>query len=252
MHKTVDKSLLILSAFSVDHPSLAFDDVAKRVGMPASTLYRFLHGLLRAGYVVKDAASQTYTLGPAVLRLGRVAEIALDLRALAMPWMDRLWERTGETIYLSVRLGLQRLCLESRERKGGGVILSIRPGETSPLYAGASGKVLLAFQPVDEIDAILREIRLVRVTTRTVTKRAELRRELTAIRERGWAYTEAEYARGSWGLAAPILNANGVASASLTVAGILASDGRTPPLRALTPLLVEATTELSRRLGAAE
>ena len=69
--------------------------------------------------------------------------------------MDRLRDETGETIYLSVRMGASRLCLESREREGRGIKFSIRAGETSPIYAGASGKVLLAYLPEKDAPSIL-------------------------------------------------------------------------------------------------
>jgi IclR family KDG regulon transcriptional repressor len=99
--------------------------------MPLSTIYRFLTGLLKAGYLTKDSSTQTYRLGPTILRLARVAEAGLDFRMLAIPWVEELFKKTGETIYLVVRNDKTWLCLESRMRAGVGIRLLVRPGETA-------------------------------------------------------------------------------------------------------------------------
>lgn len=251
MSKIVDKGLLILSAFTVERPTLSADELARLAGMPASTLYRFLGGLVKTGYVTKDPRTQTYRPGPAVLRLGRIAEKTLDVRALAIPWMDTLSEKTGETVYLTVRLGTSRLCLESRERKGGGIKFSVQPGETIPLYAGSSGKVLLAWMPAADVAEVLSSLKLRRFTPRTVTSKRRILEELAAIRERGYHFTAGEYTPGAWGLAAPVFDAHGAVVATLSLSGVLHPDGRKPPVRELARVLVEAADDISRGLGAA-
>ena len=67
--KTIDKGIFVLSTFTVDRPRLTFDELSKLTQMPSSTLYRFLNGLLRSGYLVKDPSTLNYGLGPGVLRL---------------------------------------------------------------------------------------------------------------------------------------------------------------------------------------
>jgi len=248
MTKTVDKGLQILAAFTVERSSLSLDDLAKSTGMPTSTLYRFLQGLLRSGYVARDAATQQYRLGPAVLRLGRVAELGLDVRSAAIPWMDRLFAETGETIYLSVPFGLERLCVETRQQRRPGVVFSLRQGLTSPLYAGASGTVLLAFLPGAEFNAYLRAVRLERLTSRTVTSRSQLRARLAEIRARGWDHTESEYLPDTWAVAAPVLDAQRRPAASLAIAGVL-RPGRKPPVTDFARRLLEATRSISSKLG---
>jgi DNA-binding IclR family transcriptional regulator len=247
--KVVDKGLQILAAFTVERPALTIDELVTLTGVPVSTLYRFLHALLNAGYVTKARSGTAYVLGPAVLRLGRVAEQGLDVRAQAIPWMERLAEKTGFTVYLGVRLGASRLCLESREVARSGIRFSIRPGEATPLHAGAGGKVLLAFLPAADIKEVLGSVRLRKVTPRTVTSSAQLHRQLAQIREQGYHYSEAEYVRGSWGLAAPILDAHGVAVASLSLAGVLSGPASRPEVGSLARMLLEATRDISAGLG---
>ena len=249
MSKIADKVLLIFSTFTLDRPRLRLDEIAQKSGIPGSTLYRFLQVLLKDGYLVKDSPDQTYRLGPALLLLGRVAEVALDVRTFAIPWMDWLLEKTGgHPISVWVKFNMSRLCLESCERKGGGIKFSAHPGEIRPLYAGAAGKVLLAYMRESEVKAILQKVRLDRITPRTVTDPKRLLKQLANIRVHGYAYSEGEYVPGAFTISAPLLNIYGAAEACLSISGVLKGKHK-PPVDDLLRNLLEATHNISEKLG---
>ena len=248
MSKIVSKALDILSTFSVDHPSLRSDELARIGKIPLSTIYRFLNSLIKAGYLTKDPSTLAYRLGPAILRLARVAEAGLDFRMLAIPWMEELYTRNGETIYLVVRSDDSWLCLESRMRAGVGIRLLVRPGEIAPIHVGCPGKVLLAFLGDIEINDILNRIQHGKITPcLTIADRQKLLKQLSDIRARGCHYSQGEYVPGAWGLGAPILNAHGMAEAAIVISGVL--QGGKPPIDELTEQLLEATWNISGKLG---
>ena len=247
MSKTISKALDILSAFSVDRPSLKPEELAKISKIPLSTIYRLLNGLLTAGYLTKDSSTQAYALGTTILRLARIAEAGLDFRRLAIPWIDELFKKTGETIYLVTRNGDSWICLESRMRAGMGIRLLVRPGEKAPIYAGCPGKVLLAFLGDSEIEDLLHKMQLVKITRRTVADRRQLLKQLADIRARGYHYSQGEYVPGAWGLGAPILNDQGTAAAAIVISGVL-QEGK-PPIAKLAGQVIEATQDISRKLG---
>jgi len=248
MSKIVIKTLDILSTFSVDHPSLRSDELASLAKIPLSTIYRFLNSLIKAGYLTKDPSTLAYRLGPAILRLARVAEAGLDFRMLAIPWMEELYKRNRETIYLVVRSGDSWLCLESRMRAGVGIRLLVRVGETAPIHLGCPGKVLLAFLGDRKINDILNRIQLRKTPPfLTIVDRKKLLRQLSDIRARGWHYSQGEYVPGAWGLGAPILNAKGIAEAAIVISGVLQESK--PPIGELTEQLLEATYNISKKLG---
>jgi DNA-binding IclR family transcriptional regulator len=248
MSKIVIKMLDILSTFSVDHPSLRSDELASLAKIPLSTIYRFLNSLIKAGYLTKDPSTLAYRLGPAILRLARVAEAGLDFRMLAFPWMEKLYKRNGETIYLVVRSGDSWLCLESRMRAGVGIRLLVRVGETAPIHLGCPGKVLLAFLGDRKINDILNRIQLRKIPpSLTIVDRKKLLKQLSDIRARGWHYSQGEYVPGAWGLGAPILNAKGIAEAAIVISGVL-QEGN-PPIDKLSEQLLEATWNISEKLG---
>jgi DNA-binding IclR family transcriptional regulator len=248
MSKIASKALDILSTFSVDHPSLRSDELARIGKIPLSTIYRFLNGLTKAGYLTKDPSTLEYRLGPAILRLARVAEAGLDFRMLAIPWMEELYTRNGETIYLVVRSDDSWLCLESRMRAGVGIRLLVRPGEIAPIHIGCPGKVLLAFLGDIEISDVLNRIQNGKITpSLTIADRQKLLKQLSDIRARGYHYSQGEYVPGAWGLGAPILNSHGMAEAAIVISGVL--QGGKPPIDELTEQLLEATWNISGKLG---
>src|SRR4030042_2228624 len=105
MGKVANRTLTILSKFSLDRPCLTADELSKFSKMPLSTIYRFLNSLTKMGYLIKDPRTQTYSVGPEMLRLARVAEAGLGFRTFAIPWVEKLFAETGKTIYLTSRTG---------------------------------------------------------------------------------------------------------------------------------------------------
>ena len=248
MSKIAGKAFYILSAFSIDHPRMSPEQLVQKTQIPQSSLYRFLKRLLEDGYLTKGQDG-AYRLGPAVLQLGRIAEAGYEVRTLAIPWMERLWEKTGgETISLWVRFGDERLCVEGRERRGGGIKFSSSPGDTRPLYAGAAGKVLLAYMEESEVRAILKRVSLSKITPQTVMSVQVLLKQLEDIRNKGFAYTEGEVTPGAYAISSPLINSRGFAEAALTITGIL-EQNKKEKIEKFPAILLEATGNISETMG---
>lgn len=245
--KSLSKALDVLLSFAIERPLATAEELAANTGIPKSSVYKFLQNLERKGFVRQDRLTRMYGPGVSLFRLGRVAAESINLVGAAAPVMRRLVQAAGESVYLSVRLGRERVCIDFIETSHGHIKYAVKPGATSPLHAGASGKVLLAFLPDAEREALLKTLRLTRATPRTITRAEELGRRLAEIRARGWDASEEELALGTWAVAAPILDPEGSPIASLTVAGPLI---RQDPARRerLLDLLLGATREIERTL----
>ncbi|HEY7125153.1 MAG TPA: IclR family transcriptional regulator [Ktedonobacterales bacterium] len=215
---TADRAIDVLLLFTEQQPVLTAEEVSERLGMSRSTTYRYLQSLRSSGLVEDDTSSGGFRLGPEILRLARVARQGLGLPELALPIMQELSKQTSESVILTRRAGQQVICIE-RVESVHRVRLSYERGQVLPLHAGASAKVLLAFLPQDEIEAVLRMGPFPRYTARTMTDPATLRQQLEAIRARGYAMSEGEVDDGVRGIAAPIWKTNGEIAAGLSVAG---------------------------------
>jgi DNA-binding IclR family transcriptional regulator len=216
---SLTRGLRIIELFTQERPVLTFDEIRIQCRFPASTLYRFLDNLVRTGLLRLNPLTKEYRLGAVFIRLGQVAQKGIPLHELCYPLMRRLSAETGESIFLSIREGGQKVCVSSVESERRPVRYVPRPGSAAPLHVGASGKAILAFMREEEMRDLVNKGRLVAATRRTVTDKGKLKERLARIRGNGYDYSEGESVLGAWGLAFPILDPTGCAYASLTLAG---------------------------------
>jgi IclR family transcriptional regulator, KDG regulon repressor len=245
--RTVNRISDILNCFTREQPALSLTTISNRLELPKSTVHRLLTALESQGFLMREANGRDFQLGYQLLHWGMVAQCALDLRNEALPFLRKLSASTGETAILSVRDGLQGVCLEM-VASSQPVRLTMQAGQRLMLHAGASAKVLWAFLPDAEIQRILNAIELPALQPGAITDRNRLCDELVAIRQRGYAVSFEETDPGAMGIAAPVYDQTGRPVAGIGVAAPLA---RIPAERvpAVAPLVVEAARQLSARLG---
>lgn len=217
--QVLERTLAILALFTREQHEWTTTEASRESGLPIPTVHRIMATLSRSGFLIRDPVTKRFRLGWAAVDLGERARAAVDLRRLAMPALARLASVTGETALLSTMNDRRNcaVCLE-RVESSMALRLSIEPGREVPLHAGASQKVLLAFLPDDEREAILGRP-LEKVCRATITDPAFLREHLDAIRNRGWAISFEENNLGVWGVALPILDPGGRSVASIGLAG---------------------------------
>ncbi len=94
--------LSILEAFDQAHLRLGICDLAIKMGLSRSTIYRLIHALRSLGFIIPDGQGNKYTLEPKVLSLGYAVLSSLDVREIAQPYLLRLSRRIKETVNLAV------------------------------------------------------------------------------------------------------------------------------------------------------
>jgi len=245
---TLDRVCSILNAFRGNEQSLTLTEISKRIYLPKSTTYRMLEALECQGVIIREPNGHGYQLGYQLIRWGTQALDKLDLRNLALPYLNRLMCATGETAVLSTQIGNFGMCLHVVESQNP-VRLAMRVGEPLNLHAGASSKVLWAFLSEAEIERILIEIKLIPIRPNTITNASILQNELKTIRSRGYAVSYEETDFGAMGIAAPVYNHTKYPVAGI---GIAAPITRVPPERIpeLAIFVLAASQELSQCLGA--
>jgi len=146
----VDRALSILAAFEDGNRQLELAELARRTGLYKSTLLRLAVSLERGG-MLRRGADGAFRLGPALYRLGTLYRDSFDLRDLAVPVMQRLADRTGESVSFYVREGDKRICLLRVHATQHRLLHYLRPGTEFPATTGAAGKVLTAWsEPYSE------------------------------------------------------------------------------------------------------
>jgi len=220
------------------------DELSRKLKTPRSTAYRTLMTLRGRHLVERDPRQPRYTLGFGILRFTRALLTRVPIRQIALGTMRELAAGVQETAVLTVRAGDFGVAVESIESTDP-VRVAPAPGERVPLHIGAPMKAILAFLTPEDIAAYLKRP-LERLTPRAIADPRRLRQHLAQIRERGYAESWEEVYPGAVGVAVPLLGPDGVALASLGIAGPI---HRFTPERVVTiaQRLSSVGKELSRR-----
>jgi len=237
--QTVVRALAVLGLLRDASPEVGVTEVARELSLQISTAHRILRALVREGYVSQNPDTDRYRLGRESFLLGLAAERNLGFAAVT-PILERLRDITGESTNMVVRDGGQGLVVLRVESEQP-LRFTQSAGTRIPLHCTSSGKALLAFAPGAK--AGLEGLDLVRMTPVTITSRAKLLRELKEIREVGYSVNRGERIPGVCGVAAPILDQDGTATAAIAVQGpaVRVSEERIPEL---SDLVVELAAEV--------
>jgi DNA-binding IclR family transcriptional regulator len=239
---SVARALSLLDALSEHPEGLGVNELARRIGVNASTASRLL-ATLQSGRIVERDPGGPYRLGLRLVALAEGVLSRLDIRELARPRLRALVAETGETATLSVPGATEAVTVDFVPSEAS-VVSMARIGRPSVAHATAVGKVMLAWggeaaTPTGELPAF---------TEGTITDPATLEAEVAAVREHGWAIAAGEREPELNALAVPVFDHRGALMAILGLQGPAArlTDARR---RAVLPALQEAAASLSRAVG---
>lgn len=237
----------VLCEFSPGTRELSVRDLAGRLGLSKSTVHRLLVSLAALGLVEQDQETGQYRLGLRLYELGTLVAVHIDLHEAATPCITELRNRTGEAVQVAVLEGRESLYVERLESTHT-LRMFIREGYRIPANCSANGKVLLAHLPEEELERLLDGWVPLARTPHSITDPDVLRKELAAVRRRGYATNVNEAEVGVASVAAPIRNWTGAVVAAVSLAGPVVRMNR-GALRALAPIVGETAEAISQRLG---
>lgn len=145
--QTLDRGLRVLSVLAGSPGGLTVTELAGRLEVNRTVVYRLVSTLEQHALVRKDARGRLH-VGLGVLHLASAVQPAL--RDVAVPVLRRLAEEVGCTAHLTVADGEEALALAVVEPSWTDFHVSYRVGARHPLDQGAAGKAILAGRdPVD-------------------------------------------------------------------------------------------------------
>lgn len=239
--KSIDKALDIFLCFSWEEKELTLTEIARKMGWAKSTTSRLLNTLLDRGFLSKDEDTNKYVLGSVVYYLGQVAKETIDLRRISMPVLRNINIKTKETVHIYVNEGFDRVCFEQVESPQL-IKQSVKVGSREPIWVGATGKAILAYQSEREWDEVIKEVKKV-----SEINSEDLMNSLKKVRENGYAIRDGKKDDNVGCVAAPIFDIRG------NIKGCLAIS--TPAFRfpenseEYINLVVKGASEISRKLG---
>jgi DNA-binding IclR family transcriptional regulator len=240
----LDKAMSILAVFPRGDLALSPLEIAARTSLPLPTVYRLAQALSEHGLLMKDG--QRFRLGMTLLRLGMLVAESIDVRQQALRHLKWLNEQTEENAELHIRHVATRMVIEVVNSPH-----NLRPfadiGAPLPLHRGAAGKVLLAWLPGAEQEALV-AASVAHFDSYQAFDFHRLFAELEQIRAVGWAISDGERVPGVSAIAAPIFDATGHIAGALTLVAPSARLGDEQRAR-YTPLVCEAARRTALDLG---
>ena len=247
--QSIERAAAILRLLARGSGRLGVGEIAASLGLAKGTTHGILRTLQGVGFVEQDKSSGKYQLGATLLHLGTSYLDVNELRSRAINWADALAARSGEAVWIGTLLEGKVLIVHHVFRPDDS-LQSLDVGALLPLHASALGKVLLAYDT--QAAAELRETELSPLTRRTLVTPAALRRELTKVREHGFATDIEESTLGQASIAAPIRGYGGLVVGAISITGavdrVCPSTGKPDP--ALADAVQNAAQMISRDLGA--
>lgn len=252
--RNVIKALELLEAVSERQPA-GVSELARALALPKSTVQRSLQTLAEAGWIRATGQETTrWVLTTKPLVVGSRASGRFGLRDAALPVMHRVRNAVNETTNLTLNENLFGVLLERLDSTH--AVRTFAPlGIRVPLHASAAGRAILSRLPEDALRRVL-EAPLPSFTPNTMTDRRRLLKEISLVRERGFATAASEWNDGVVAVAAPIVAGIAEAERAGGVMGALGVSGplhRMPKERLLdlAPIVVEAAAEIAANLDGA-
>ena len=248
---TLSRGLQVLSAFTPQKPGLSISEITELTGLPQSTTFRLVYTLENLGYLIRDQETRKYHHSSRMLAIGIAALESLDIRKVALPFMQTLSQGVNETVKLGILDGVEVVILAS-------VVvpdkLSIPTpiGHRWPVYCSSLGKAMLAFQLPDKRDKIITAIEFKPRTARTIVDPVEFKDHLRLTRERGYSIVEEELIAGMGSIAAPIFDHNGDVIAAIDISTLRFGPEMHNNQDRLIQELIQCAKLISKSLGYSE
>jgi DNA-binding IclR family transcriptional regulator len=245
--QVLDRALAILDALSAEGPDLSLGELSDQLDLHKSTTHRLMMVLERHKLIERNSVNGRYRLGLKLFELGTRAVSQLDLRERARPFLERLVVETSETVHLCVLDDSEVVYLDKVEPVRS-VRMATSVGRRNPAHCTAVGKAIMAFLSEAQVEEIIRKQGMKAMTANTITSLVELKKELKAVRERGYAIDNEEIEEGVRCVGCVVRNFSGVPLAAISVSAPafrLTKD----KVKGLAQPVVAAATAFSRELG---
>ena len=241
--KTLQKGLQLLELLATRPELDGIAKLSRALEWSKSNVHRTLQTLVSCGYAAVNEGRYTATLR--LWTVGSLVHGRLDLKSMAAPALAAIAEGSRESAHLSILDGGEVIYIDKIESPQP-VRAYSQVGGRAPAHAVATGKALLAYQPAETIGRLAQGLQA--YTASTITDPDRLIAHLAEVRAAGMAINRGEWRDQVWGIAAPVMDAEGKVVAAVGVSG---PAGRFTPesFARFVPLVQDAARQTSARLG---
>ncbi|MHB1007453.1 MAG: IclR family transcriptional regulator [Chloroflexota bacterium] len=213
----VSRALAVLGCFTAASPELTLSDISARIGSPLSTVHRIATVLEADGLLTRDLKNGRYRLGLKIVALFGAFQSGSELCRQALPYLRDIAASTGLNANVGVLVKGEVLYVARVVNPHFSSVSFV--GLLLPAHCCAMGKVLLAYQPWEQVESVVNEKGLRPFTSSTISSRDEFFDCLEQVKIRGYAIDRGELTPDSACVAAPIRARDVGMLAALSVSG---------------------------------
>lgn len=208
--RSLDTAIDIIEFLYKNGKSMSINEISKGLGLYKSTVHRMLNTMKRRGFIHQNEDDLKYSIGSRFYSIGLLLTDKLAIFDMLQPHAWKLSEKYHECIHISVPDFLSEDCpkqISVLKANAASNVLNATPSLGIPSYAhcSASGKCLIAYAGDDYLNRY-RNCELKKFTDSTITDWDKLDKELSTIRQKGYALDLGELEEGLMCIAVPILN----------------------------------------------
>lgn len=243
---SAEKLLTLLKILAQKPYKFGVTELSERINCGKSGTFKLLSAMVQQG-LAAQTPDHKYTLGIGSYLIGRSYEENVGVARFAKPYISRLRDLTDENVSFVMLIdGVATQIYREESRQMLRVVGNV--GGSRPINAGATGKLLAAFEDETAMRQKLMEAPLEAYTPNTITSPQALLEEFAKIRAQGYAVSSQEYSLGTIGVAAPVRDGDGRVWAAISIGA---------PTMRITPdtierfiyLLTETAAQMGRELS---
>lgn len=224
MTKAVGRGLDILWALAHARWPQSTAEVATAIGVNRASAYRLLEALLDEGWIIGEGHPKRYAVSLRVAEMGAIRLVNDHVRQVALPYMLDLAQAAQNRVLLNFYEHGSVVITDVADILGERAISTLSASRV-PAACTASGKVLLAFQPAEEIERVCQQ-GLPAYTALTKTSPEGIAAEVARSRERGYGTVDRELQPEQSSLGVPVFDHmnHAVAAFGMSVSGSLTDE----------------------------
>ncbi|WP_334352107.1 IclR family transcriptional regulator [Companilactobacillus sp. HBUAS56257] len=185
------KAKYILDYMMDSNAGMSLKDISNGINVSKPTVLKILETMCNQNLIRKDVYDKKYYFGSDLIGYGQRAMNDFDISRQVLPFLSKLRDETRETVHLGIEQDDKVVFLQKLESPQS-VNLKSKIGGKLNLYCSAMGKALLATKTDDELDQYFSQVTLKQITPYTVTSIAELEKQISLTKMRGYSLDDKE------------------------------------------------------------
>jgi IclR family KDG regulon transcriptional repressor len=213
---SLQRAFSILDLFDEQTAELGITEIAETLGLHKSTAAGLVYTLEHNGYLSQDPETRKYGLGFKLVERASTLLDQLDVRQVALPYLQELRAWCGESVNLAMQDGGQIVYIE-RLTSTQSLGMRAKVGYRAPMHCTALGKAILSALPREKVVEFIAQYGLPDTTVHSITDHAQFLQEIDRSRLQGFAVDNEENEIGVRCLAAPIFDHSDRAAAAVSI-----------------------------------